>query len=106
MARSHDTSAAANQRHLLACSMTPADRLQLADTMSTEVRSLAEAGFVSGIRSTRPKSDMLHLLKFSWDPELAAGPRLPPPPPFRALVAGVAPENGVASQRPPSVRAG
>jgi hypothetical protein len=52
MARSLDTSADANQRQLLAFrSMTPTDRLQLADTMSAEVRSLAEAG----IRQRHPE---------------------------------------------------
>jgi hypothetical protein len=52
MARSLDTSADANKRQLLALrSMTPKNRLQLADTMSAEVRSLAE----SGIRQRHPE---------------------------------------------------
>jgi hypothetical protein len=52
MARSLDTTADANQRQLLAFrSMTPKDRLQLADAMSTEVRSLAD----SGIRQRHPE---------------------------------------------------
>jgi hypothetical protein len=52
MARSLDTSADANQRQLAVFrSMTPNDRLQLADTMSTEVRVLAE----SGIRQRHPE---------------------------------------------------
>ncbi len=52
MARSLDTSADANQRQLSAFrSMTPNDRLYLADSMSTEVRVLAE----SGIRQRHPE---------------------------------------------------
>jgi hypothetical protein len=52
MARSLDTSADANQRQLLAFrSMTPKDRLQLADEMSSEVRNLA----ASGIRQRHPE---------------------------------------------------
>jgi hypothetical protein len=52
MARSLDTSADANRQQVLAFrSMTPNYRLQLADAMSAEVRSLAE----SGIRQRHPE---------------------------------------------------
>lgn len=60
MARPADTSADAYRRQIIALrSMSPADRLRLADVMSTEVRSLAE----SGIRNRHP----------DWTPEELAG---------------------------------
>ena len=76
MARSLDTSADANQRQLLAFrSMTPKDRLQLADTMSTEIRFLAD----SGIRQRHPEYSaeerQAALADILLGPELAAASR-------------------------------
>lgn len=81
MARSLDTSAEANQRQLKAFrSMTPKDRLQLADVMSSEVRALT----VSGIRHRHPEYSaeeiQAALAEILLGRELAAtsrGPRRP-----------------------------
>jgi hypothetical protein len=76
MARSLDTSADANRQQVLAFrSMTPKDRLQLADAMSAEVRSLAE----SGIRQRHPEYSaeerQAALAEILLGPELAAAVR-------------------------------
>jgi hypothetical protein len=73
MARSLDTSADANQRQLLAFrSMTPKERLQLADTMSTEVRSLVEAGIRERHPEYSAEERQAALAEILLGPELAA----------------------------------
>ena len=82
MARSLDTSADANQRQLLAFrSMTPTDRLQLADTMSAEVRSLAEAGIRQRHPEYSAEERQAALADILLGRELAAASRRPRRPP-------------------------